>query len=82
MTEICYLRLSIALILAFHQHMSAAEYVDKVAKRELYDATLTFQLDNGFEARGVLEDYIEEPALDNCAALIVWENPDYQPQSA
>ena len=68
---------------ADHKHqMSAAEYVDKVAKRELYDATLTFQLDNGFEARGVLEDYIEEPALDNCAALIVWENPDYQPQSA
>ncbi len=59
-------------------HMSAAEYVDKVANRELYDATLTFQLDNGFETRGVLENYLEEPALDNCAALIVWENPDYR----
>lgn len=63
---------------ADHKHaMSAAEYVDKVAKRELYDATLTFQLDNGFEARGVLKDYIQEEALDNWAALIVWENPDY-----
>jgi GNAT superfamily N-acetyltransferase len=57
-------------------HMSAAEYVDKVAKRELYDATLTFQLDNGFEVRGVLADYVEEPAIDNWAALIVWQNPD------
>jgi GNAT superfamily N-acetyltransferase len=65
---------------ADHKHeMSAAEYVDKVSKRELYDATLTFQLDNGFEARGVLADYLDEPALDNWAALIVWENPDYQP---
>jgi GNAT superfamily N-acetyltransferase len=59
------------------QRMSAAEYVDKVAKRELYDATLTFQLDNGFEVRGVLADYVEEPAIDNWAALIVWQNPDH-----
>jgi GNAT superfamily N-acetyltransferase len=65
---------------ADHKHeMSAAEYVDKVSKRELYDSTLTFQLDNGFEARGVLADYLDEPALDNYAALIVWENPEYRP---
>ena len=65
---------------ADHKHeMSAAEYVDKVAKRELYDSTLTFQLDNGFEVRGVLADYLDEPALDNYAALIVWENPKYRP---
>ena len=65
---------------ADHKHeMSAAEYVDKVSKRELYDATLTFQLDNGFEARRVLADYLDEPALDNYAALIVWESPEYRP---
>ena len=58
-------------------HMSAAEYVDKVAKGELYDATLTFQLDNGFEVRGVLADYFEEEAIDNWAALIVWQNPGF-----
>lgn len=64
---------------ADHKHaMTAAEYVNKVAKRELYDATLTFQLDNGFEVRGVLADYLEEPALDNSAALIVWQNPEYR----
>jgi GNAT superfamily N-acetyltransferase len=66
---------------ADHKHqLSAADYVDKVAKRELYDATLTFQLDNGFEIRGVLADYIDEPALDNWAALIVWQNEDYRPR--
>jgi GNAT superfamily N-acetyltransferase len=64
---------------ADHKHcMSAAEYVDRVAKRELYDATLTFQLDNGFEVRGVLADYLNEEAVDNWAALIVWQNPDYR----
>jgi GNAT superfamily N-acetyltransferase len=65
---------------ADHKHeMSAAEYVDKVTKRELYDSTLSFQLDNGFETRGVLADYLDEPALDNYAALIVWESPEYRP---
>jgi ribosomal protein S18 acetylase RimI-like enzyme len=59
-------------------HMSAEEYADKVAKRELYDSTLTFQLDNGFEVRGVLANYVEEEAIDNWAALIVWENPDHR----
>lgn len=64
---------------ADHKHrMTAAEYVDKVAKQELYDATLTFQLNNGFEVRGVLADYFEEPAIDNWAALIVWKNPDFR----
>jgi hypothetical protein len=39
---------------------------------------LTFQIENGFEVRGVLANYLDEPALDNHAALIVWENPDYR----
>ncbi len=56
--------------------MSAAEYVEKVAAGELYDATLSFQLENGFEVRGVLENYIEDEATDGWSALIVWENPD------
>lgn len=57
--------------------MTAAEYVEKVASGELYDRTLTFQLENGFEARGVLANYIDDPDIDGWAALIVWSNPDY-----
>lgn len=65
---------------ADHKHyLSADEYIEKVARREIYDATLTFQLDNGFEALCALADYIEEEALDNWAALIVWKNPQYEP---
>ncbi len=59
--------------------MSAAEYVDKVARGELYDSTLSFQLENGFEPRGVLANYIRDESTDGWSALIVWENPDYQP---
>ncbi len=68
----------------FAQHkavMSAEEYVRRVAARELYDATLTFQMDNGFELRGVLPGYLDDPATDSNSALIVWNNPDFVEQS-
>lgn len=65
---------------ADHKHeISAASYVQKVSAGELYDATLTFQIENGFEPRGVLANYIKEDATDSWAALIVWENPNYRP---
>ena len=60
--------------------MSAADYVAKVSAGELYDATLTMQIANGFEARGVIADYITDPAVDSWASLIVWQNPDYNPE--
>lgn len=58
--------------------MSAAAYVERVTSGELYDSTLSFQLENGFEAPGVIENYIEDPEVDNWASLIVWHNPQYQ----
>lgn len=64
---------------ARHKHaMTAAEYVEKVAAGEFYDPTLTFQLENGFEIRGVLENYLPNEETDGWAALIVWKNPDYR----
>ena len=61
--------------------MSAADYVAKVSAGELYDATLTMQIANGFEARGVIANYITDPAVDSWASLIVWNNPDYNPDA-
>ena len=60
--------------------LSAADYVAKVSAGELYDATLTMQIANGFEARGVIADYITDPTVDSWASLIVWENPDHNPE--
>jgi GNAT superfamily N-acetyltransferase len=54
--------------------MSAGEYVDEVVAGELTDPTLSFQISNGFEVRGMLEGYLDDPADDGWAALIVWEN--------
>ena len=60
-----------------HIHeMSADDYVDKVVAGELYDPTLSFQLDNGFEALGAIPDYMDAPAVGDNAVLIVWRNPD------
>lgn len=57
--------------------MSAVEYLDAVGRGHIYDSTLTFQLENGFEIRGALKDYLRDEATDGWAALIVWENPDH-----
>ena len=58
-----------------HKHeMSADAYLDKVRSRELYDATLTFQMDNGFEIGPALADYLTDEATDNWSALIVWRS--------
>ena len=57
--------------------MSADEYIAKVQDRELYDPTLSFQLDNGFEARGALPGYLNDASVGDNAVLIVWPNPDY-----
>jgi GNAT superfamily N-acetyltransferase len=56
------------------------EYVQAVARGELTDPTLTPQLRNGFELRGVLYGYITDPRSDNHSSLIVRPNPDYHPE--
>ena len=50
--------------------------MDRVIAGELRDATLSVQLRNGFEVRGLLRDYLEDSASDNWATLLVWENPE------
>jgi GNAT superfamily N-acetyltransferase len=55
--------------------MTAHDYVSRVVSGELRDPTLSFQMSNGFEVRGLLENYLEDEADDGWAALIVWENP-------
>lgn len=64
----------------YKDDLSPRVYVDKVVRGELFDSTLTFQLRRGFEMRGLIKDYIEDEASDNWATLIVWENPEYQPE--
>ncbi len=58
--------------------LSADDYLAKVSAGELYDPTLTFQIENGFEAVCALSNYLRDPETNDYASLIVWRNPDYQ----
>ncbi len=57
--------------------MSADDYVAKVVAGELYDPTLTFQVENGFEAPCALANYMRDPTVNDYASLIVWHNSEY-----
>lgn len=56
--------------------MDVETYVAKVVAGELRDPTLTMQLRNGFEVRGVIHGYLGHTHGEDAASLIVWENPD------
>jgi GNAT superfamily N-acetyltransferase len=60
----------------YRDALTVAEYAERVAAGELRDPTLSFQLANDFELRGMLEGYIEDEITGSWATLIVWENPD------
>ena len=62
--------------------MSAPEYIERVATGELYDPTLSFQIENGFRVAGALENYLHDDATDSYSALIVWDNPEYNKNKA
>jgi GNAT superfamily N-acetyltransferase len=59
--------------------MSAEDYAAKVAAGVLYDPTLSFQLDNGFQIKGMLENYLRDDSTDSWSVLIVWDNPSFEP---
>ncbi len=62
---------------AEHKHrLTPDEYIAEVRAGRLYDRTLSFQLENGFEAPCALEGYMKDPDVDDAAALIVWRNPE------
>lgn len=58
--------------------MTPQEYVDAVASGDLTDPTLTPQIRNGFEVRGVIADYLHDETTDNWASFIVWFNPHWR----
>ena len=52
------------------------DYLDRVIEGKLHDPVLRFQLANGFEPQGILENYLpEDKASAGNAAMMVWRNP-------
>ena len=60
--------------------ISVETYAKKVLWGDLTDPVLSFQLREGFRYCGIMYDYIPEDAESlSHAALIVWLNPDHNP---
>jgi GNAT superfamily N-acetyltransferase len=59
--------------------MDTQTYLTKVKEGELYDSTLSFQMDNGFRIVAILREYIRDEVTNGDSALIVWDNPHYKP---
>ncbi|MEL6149210.1 MAG: GNAT family N-acetyltransferase [Chloroflexota bacterium] len=60
---------------------SIEDYVQQVADGTLTDPTLTAQMKQGFAVRGILYDHITDPRSNDCAVLMVRDNPDYMETS-
>ena len=72
-----------ALLPGYQRHadeLTVAQYVLRVHQTRLHDPTLSMQLRNGFGVRGILYNHINDPRSNNCATLIVRENPYYHPK--
>jgi len=67
---------------AHKQAMSAPEYINRVARGEIYDPTLSFQLHQGFRVVTALENYLKDEATDSWSALIRWDNDGLTPGAA
>jgi len=51
--------------------ISAEEYYQRVVQGELTDPTVTMQIKSGFEPRGLLSGYLNDPVCDNYCVLLV-----------
>jgi predicted amidohydrolase len=65
----------------YKQHsdkMSPQEYIEAVKRKELYDPIMTFQLNNDFDVKQVLTDYLpEDKESRGFATLLEWSNIYY-----
>lgn len=59
----------------YAQRLSPEDYLEQVARGQIYDATLTFQLSRGFHVLGLIPGYLRhDPESLGYAACIEWLN--------
>lgn len=67
----------------YHQHaeaLSPTQYIDRVARKEIHDPILSFQLANDFQVKRLLRDYLpEDERSQGYATLLEWNNFLYEP---
>jgi GNAT superfamily N-acetyltransferase len=55
------------------------EYVQGVAEGRWFDTNLTKQIIKGFRPGAVIPNYTTDPTALGWGAIIIWDNPDYNP---
>ena len=61
----------------YHDKMSAEDYVRSVERKRVWDPTLSFQLNRGFNVIKVVSNYLNhDPESLGYAAIIEWVNPN------
>ena len=67
----------------YHQHaerLKPTEYLECVARKEIYDPILTFQLSNDFQVKRLMRNYLpEDEKSRGYATLLEWDNILYEP---
>lgn len=70
----------------YHQYaddLSPTEYINEVARKEIYDPILSFQLSNDFQVKRLLRNYLpEDDDSRGYATLLEWNNILYEPADA
>jgi predicted amidohydrolase/ribosomal protein S18 acetylase RimI-like enzyme len=65
----------------YSDELSAKEYIGKVARKEIYDPILSFQLANDFTVKRLLRRYLpEDEKSAGYATLLEWDNILYEPE--
>lgn len=66
----------------FADDITPKAYIEKVARKEIHDPVLNFQISNDFRATKVLKGYLEGDKMSNeYAVLLKWENIYYEKES-
>lgn len=62
----------------YEKEMSVEKYVSEVKKSNIYDPTLTFQLNKEFKLKDIIPNYLpDDKESMKYAILLEWENPYY-----
>jgi len=56
---------------AHREKLTVPEYYDRVVSGEIFDPTVSMQIKIGFEPRGLLANYLDDPVCDNYSVLLV-----------
>jgi predicted amidohydrolase/GNAT superfamily N-acetyltransferase len=65
----------------YAKELTAAEYIEAVRRKEIYDPILSFQLANDFEVKRLMKNYLpEDEKSRGFATLLEWNNILYEPE--